>query len=221
MSKVIGYLKELRKKPYGKAVFFFGFYLIFFIVIFLILNLGGNDKTKEVQNTNKFNNDYFGKYNYSFEYKVVLDNNTYSYVGSKNDDTFEYTYSGKEYLNKNGISYNKEDESKEIENPIKFNTFFDESVISEVLNSSYIESKTTYDSGDSVYNLLISSNTLNKIIDDRDTDIEEIPNKIKLSINSNGFINEISYSLDSYCEINDSCNKLSIITSYKEFSIRS
>ena len=49
MKNVIEFIKELRKKPYGKAVFFFGFYLIFFIVIFIILGFGGTN-SREKQN---------------------------------------------------------------------------------------------------------------------------------------------------------------------------
>ena len=203
MKKVIEFIKELKKKPYGKGVFFFGFYLIFFIVVFIILGLGGNNKNKETETISGISVKYLEKYNYSFQYKVVVDNKTYDYIGNKNNNTFKYTYEGKEY--------NYEDKRFE------FNKFFDESIVDEITKSSYIDSKTVYAGGEIVYNLLVSSNTLNKIIDGNDTDFEEIPNKIKVTIN-NGFVNEISYDLNSYCVNNDNCNKLSIIINYKEFS---
>ena len=216
MKKVIEFIKELKKKPYGKGVLFFGFYLIFFIIVFIIIGIGGSNKTKKYENTSNFNTKYLENYNYSFEYKVVLDNNTYSYIGNKNNDIFNYTYDGKNYYNSKDKSYIKEEE-KEVDNPIKFYSLFDKSIMDKIINSSYIESKTTYDNGTIVYNLLISSNTLNKLLNDKDTDVEEIPNKIKVSI-SNGFINEINYDLNSYCKINDSCSSLNITITYKEFS---
>ena len=217
MKNTITFLKELYKKPYGKAVFFFGFYLIFFIVIFIILGVGGDNDTKKNEETKHFDISYLEKYNYSFDYKVVLDNNTYNYVGNKNSNIYDYTYNGKSYYNENGKSYIKEDEYKEVDNPIKFNSLLDVSMIDKIINSAYIESVTNYANGDKVYNLLISSNTLNKIINDKDTDIDDVANKIRLSINNN-FITEISYDFDSYCKNNESCNKLSVTISYKEYS---
>lgn len=221
MKNAIIFLKELYKKPYGKAVFFFGFYLIFFIVIFIILGMGGDNKNKKNEETKQFDISYLEKYNYSFDYKVVLDNNTYNYVGNKNSNTYDYTYNGKEYYNEDGKSYIKLDEYVEVDNPIKFNSLLDENMIDKIINAAYVDSITNYASGDRVYNLLISSNTLNKIINDKDTDIDDVANKIKLSINSNNFITEISYNFDSYCKNNDSCNKLSVTISYKEYSERS
>lgn len=216
MKNIINFIKELKQKPYGKGVFFFGFYLIFFIIVFIVLNAGGN-KTNDVKEDNsKFNTSYLEKYDYSFEYKVILDNNTYSYIGNKKNNIYNYTYNGKDYYIDNGINYTKDD-SKEVENPIKFNKLFDVSMMDRVINSSYIESNNTYDSGEVVYNLLVSSNTLNYLLDGKDTDIDEVPNKIKISIN-NGFINEINYKLDSYCSNNNACNSLNIIISYKEFN---
>ena len=217
MKKVIEFIKELKKKPYGKAVFFFGFYLIFFIVIFIILNLGGNNRNKD---NNSSDNKYFNNYNYSFEYKVIVDGTTYIYTGNKNNNIFNYIYNNMEYINKNNVSYIKGDESKEIENPIKFSDFFKENIIEEIINSSYVESRTIYDNGVTTLNLFISSNTLNRIIDKEETDYEEIPNNIKLSVDDNK-INEINYNLDSYCKIKNICNKLNIIINYKDYSERS
>lgn len=218
MKNVIEFIKELRKKPYGKAVFFFGFYLIFFIVIFIILNVGGNDKNK---NENKSTVDYLDKYNYSFEYKVKLNNTLYTYNGKKENNTYRYNYDNKEYYMENEKNYINGEELKEVENPIKFIEYFKEKNIGEIIDSSYIESKTIFGNGDTIYNLLVSSNTLNKIINNKETDYEEIPNKIKLSMSSYNTINEISYDLDSYCKNSDECNNLSITISYKEYSERS
>lgn len=212
-------MKELWKKPYGKAVYFFGFYLIFFIALGIISNTMGKSTTSNYNSgTNSIRVSALKKYNYTFDYKVVLDDVTYSYEGSKVNNTLNYTYDGKEYYNNNGKSYNKED-LKEIDNPIKFNKFLDEEAIVGLLKSSYIESKTTYDSGAASYNLLISSNTLNKIISNKDTDVEEIPNRIKASIDENKLIKSVNYNLDSYCKLNELCtNNLNIIISFDNYS---
>ena len=217
MKNTIEFLKELRKKPYGKAAFFFGFYLIFFIVIFLIFSIGGKDTNK---NDNNADNKYFKNYNYSYEYKVVLDNNTYTYTGSKEGIYFKYNYNGKEYYSSGSKSFVKEEEVKEVDNPVKFSKFFDEDIIVEIINASYIDSHTTYGNGEALYNLLTSSNTLNKILDGKETDYDEVPNKIKITVKEK-HISEINYNLDSYCKNNDSCNSLNITISYSNYSSKS
>ena len=217
MKKLIEYIKELRKKPYGNAVLFFGFYIIFFTIISIMARTGSvgnvgqdNEPTGVVVNN-------LEKYNYSFEYKVVLDNDTYSYTGNKEYNTIYYKYNGKDYYNRDDKSYIKEDNWKEVDNPIKFYSFLKETNMNNIINSSYIDSKNNYDNGEVAYNLLVSSNTLNKMINGVETDYDEIPNKIKVSVN-NGYISEINYNLDNYCKEKDSCKSLNIIVNYKEFN---
>lgn len=217
MKKLIEYIKELRKKPYGNAVLFFGFYIIFFTIISIMARTGSvgnvgqdNESTGVVVNN-------LEKYNYSFEYKVVLDNDTYSYTGNKEYNTIYYKYNGEDYYNRDDKSYIKEDNWKEVDNPIKFYSFLKETNMNNIINSSYIDSKNNYDNGEVAYNLLVSSNTLNKMINGVETDYDEIPNKIKVSVN-NGYISEINYNLDNYCKEKDSCKSLNIIVNYKEFN---
>lgn len=197
-------IKELRKKPYGKAVFFFGFYIIFFIIIFILINTSSksdiNTSTSSVVNLNSILNK-----NYSFTYKVVLDDTTYLYEGDKLNDEILYKYNDNEYyVNKDNV---------DVENPIKFKSFLDEDIIKKIVDEGYLESKTTYESGKIIYNFLISSNNINKIIENKDTDYEEIPNKISIIKENN--IEEITFSLNSYCLNNKLCDKsLKIIVNY-------
>ena len=67
----------------------------------------------------------------------------------------------------------------------------------------------------SSYDLSITSDTINKIIDNKDTDTEEVPNKIIVYADENGEIYKISYNLDSYCKIIEGCqNTLKIDLEY-------
>lgn len=210
MKKVIEFIKELKKKPYGKSVMFFGFYLIFFIVIGLIYLFGDSPyKKSDTENTPSYNSFFDTKYN--FTYKVELDGENYIYSVNKKHNEYSFIYDNKEYTMINNDTYIEEDV---IENPIKFSNLFNENKLLKILDGSYRESKTTYDNGDEVYNLLVSSNTLNKILDKKDTDFEEIPNKIKMIIR-NKKVKEINYNLDSYCKLNKLCNEeLNIIIVY-------
>ena len=217
MKKLIEYIKELRKKPYGNAVLFFGFYIIFFTIISIMARTGSVGNVKQDNEPTGVVVNNLEKYNYSFEYKVVLDNDTYSYTGNKEYNTIYYKYNGKDYYNRDDKSYIKEDNWKEVDNPIKFYSFLKETNMNNIINSSYIDSKNNYDNGEVAYNLLVSSNTLNKMINGVETDYDEIPNKIKVSVN-NGYISEINYNLDNYCKEKDSCKSLNIIVNYKEFN---
>jgi len=220
MKNILGYLKELKKKPYGKAVFFFGFYLIFFIILFLFIGVTNQSSIEKYSNNNKVNPvsiESVLKKNYSFTYKVILDNDTYLYEGSKMNDFISFKYKDKEYFQNNTNTYVKDNEWLPSEEIIKFKYFFNEENLEKIINSAFYESKTTYESGKTIYNYLISSNTINKIINNNETDYMEEANKISISKNSD--IEEIAFNLDSYCVLNKLCNKsLKISINYDDFN---
>ena len=219
MKKIIEFIKELKKKPYGKSVLFFGFYLIFFIVIFIILGIGGSrNLNKNYENRSKVVNvNLLNTKKYSFSYEVNLDNSVNTYIGKK-DERYEYKYNDKDYYQENLITYVKEDNWVSAESPIKFNKLLEAKYIDKVINSSYVEAKTTYDNGNTMYSLLISSNTLNKILDNKDTDIDDVANKITLTIDKHRYVNEIDYDLNNYCKSNNICNSnLNIKAKYYDY----
>ncbi len=81
-----------------------------------------------------------------------------------------------------------------------------------------MDSTTNYETGDYEYKLFISTNSLNKIIFNTNTDYDEIPNNITLRTNSSNSVYKINYSLDSYCKLNNLCNNnLSLEISYDKF----
>ena len=122
MKKVIEFIKELKKKPYGKSVMFFGFYLIFFIVIGLIYLFGDSPyKKSDTENTPSYNSFFDTKYN--FTYKVELDGENYIYSVNKKHNEYSFIYDNKEYTMINNDTYIEEDI---IENPIKFSILFNE-----------------------------------------------------------------------------------------------
>ena len=45
MDKLIDKIKEISKDPKGKAFLFFGFYIVFFAIIFLFINLSDSTLT--------------------------------------------------------------------------------------------------------------------------------------------------------------------------------
>ena len=45
MDKLIDKIKEISKDPKGKAFLFFGFYIVFFAIVFLFINLSDSTLT--------------------------------------------------------------------------------------------------------------------------------------------------------------------------------
>lgn len=220
MKKVIEFLKELKKKPYGKSVFFFGFYLIFFIVIFIILSMSSNRTiTRTDENKSSLNITFLNNEKYSLNYEINIDNNINTYNINKDKNTYQYKYNEKDYYQENLETYVKDNDWVHTDSPIKFNKLIEAKYITTIINDSYVESKTTYDNGDVTYNLLVSSNTLNKILDGKNTDLDEIPNRITISMNKRHSVNDIKYSLDSYCKSNSMCNSnMTIFVKYGEYN---
>lgn len=221
IKNAINFLKELKKKPYGKAVFFFSFYFIFFVVLIIFIRTSIKTPTDNDKNDNKNNildMSVLTSNDYSFTYEVKLDDKIYNYKGIKKSSLLQYKVDNKEYYQENLKTYVKDVGWNLVDSPIMFNKYLDESIIDSIVNSSYKESKTEYEDGTNTLNLLISSNTLNKILDNKETDYSEMPNKVSVTINADGYIVEINYNLDSYCMVENKCDKaLSLNVKYSDF----
>ena len=211
MKEIIEKVKELRKSNIGKAILFFGFYFIFFFIISLIARFGGRSYTpaEEYEKSEAFTLSY-GKLlnkNYHFNYSIYLDDSVYSYVGDSYEDSSLFKYNDKEYFKIEDNYFVNDTIWIKSDNPIKFNSFLEIDNIVSIINSSYFDSQTSYNSGKTLYNYLVSSNSLNKLLDNKDTDYSEEPNKIVISEDENKNIDKITYYLDSYCSLNKVCNK--------------
>ena len=136
-------IKELMKTPRGRAILFFGAYLLFFLFIAIFARTGGTsniNKKYESGSPLDFSLNGIEKSNYKFKYEVNIDGVISKYEGSstfnnslfKVNDTKEYYFNGKNYFtNNNGVWLN-------VENPIKSYDF-----INNKNKGKYIE-KATY-----------------------------------------------------------------------------
>jgi len=108
MKKWVELFKELRKTSKGKAILFFGGYLIFFVIVILFVRLSSKDMTNpddyQKGNSSDINIDLLLNNNYLFTYNVVLDNKEYIYYGKRNNDVELFSIGDKTYY-KNGDSY--------------------------------------------------------------------------------------------------------------------
>ena len=62
----------------------------------------------------------------------------------------------------------------------------------------------------------MSSNTVNKIVYNTDTDYDEAPNKINVIIDKSSL--DITYYYDSFCKMSGKCSSLEIETYYEMFN---
>lgn len=211
-------IKELNSTPRGKAVLFFGFYAIFFIVLFIIMAIGksnNNYSLDDIYNTNKISFSSIDS-NFEYSYKFYIDNNIYTYDGKKrnNEETFIFNNAG--YYNKNGDFYQNDGGNYvEVDSPFIYREFTDTDVIKQLIDVSSFSSKTEYENGDMMYNYKITTSTIVKELDDIDTDIDDVPNEISIYVSKDGNIKNIKFNLNSYGLFKSiSMNKFEIELSY-------
>lgn len=219
MNKLIELIKDISKKPKGKAVLFFLGYLLFFIVVFLFIRFAGREdaliQEYEKGDTYKIKIDSVVKNNFTYDLKVVIDGVTYDYYGKRynaNIETFKYNNLDY-YRNGDEFLVNKNDVWTVTESPYKYYDFIYTDLIVEILNNATLYSEEKLDNSIN-YTLKISSNTLNKIFYDKDTDFDEIPNTIVVN-STDKIINSVSYDLNSFCKLNNLCtNSMKITTTF-------
>ncbi len=218
-EKGLKFIDDLKENANAKTILFFGFYFIFFLVLVLlvrfapkhIINPDQYEKSKPLY----FSSEVLKNNNYHFKYIVYLDEYTYEYEGDKFNELELFEYNNSSYFNNNNTFYKKGESWEKVDNPYRFNKFFSGKSISDLINNSYYQKSTRNEDNTSYHELDISSNTINKILDNKDSDVDEVPNKIIIYADSDGELDKISFNLDSYCKVIDGCqNTLKIDLEY-------
>ncbi len=224
MKKFLNKIKEISEMKNGKAILFFGFYFIFFLILILFLKFSEKNPLSSAEKYEKGNKGYIFYMNkildknFKYVFTISLDGIKYTYVGQKNDNKELFNYNGKEYYRSENDFFRNDNIWLKTENPFIFKEFLDISIISKIIEKSSYESKTSFENGKQSYNLLISSNTLNKLLNNVDSDFLEEPNKINISTLEDKNVNNIEFNLDSYCYLNNLCkNSLVIKLEYFDF----
>ena len=105
---------------------------------------------------------------------------------------------------------NKDDVWTVTESPYKYYDFIYPDIVANILGEAYFYSEENLDNSIN-YTLKISSNTMNKIFYDKDTDFDEVPNTIIVN-STDKIINSVIYNLDSFCKLNKICNNSMKVT---------
>ena len=156
-------------------------------------------------------------------------NGNYHFIYTFNTDEKEEKYEGNNYANKalfNDLEnsyllygntyfkdYNGVWSKTEVSELFKFTHYTN---IKKILDSAMLEKKTEYSSNEVVYNYNITTSTLDKIINDMDTDIADNLNTIILTTNSDKEVYKIEFDLTPY-SIYKYGNTIKISLEYSEF----
>ena len=214
--------KEFIKTPRGKATMFFGAYLLFFIFIAIFARTGGTsgvNKKYETGSPFKYSLNEIANKNYKFNYSFVVDGVTTIYEGDSTKvgslftvNGISYYFNGSNYFtNTNGVWLN-------VSNPYSYEEFVDSNMIKKLLENATYISKTEFEDGKDVYTFNVASATINKLFKNSDLDVEEIPNEIVISVDEDNNINEIKYTLDSYCKVMGICTMgMDVTLKYEAF----
>lgn len=223
MKNFIDNIKEFKKTKNGAPILFFGFYLLFFVVVILLIRLGGDKKfmTKEYERgkATQFNTSLLLNKNYYFDYKITLDGVVYDYYGKRFQDTESFKFNNNEYYRNNNDFFVNNGTWVKCDNPYLLYELIDVDNMSKILNSSTFSTKDIGEDGKSNYRYLVSTNTINKIIYNVDSDFDEVPNDIDILLDNNSGTNTIKFKYDSFCKLNNICNNsLTIEANYEMFN---
>ncbi len=210
MDKIRNISKNDDEVTPKKTIVFFGFYLVFFLIIFLLLTFNSNKNylTQEYESSNsKVNNKGLLKKNFVYDYKINVDGVLHDYYGKKYEDTEKFKYNNLDYYrDKNKFLVNKDGKWTSCDNPYVFFEFIDFDSMLKIIQNATFMAKTENADGTILYHYLITSNTINKVLYDKDSDYDEDPDSIDIYTDSSDNITNIHYQLNHFCTHVDNCN---------------
>lgn len=221
MKEFLDKFNELKESPNGKPILFFGFYFIFFAVIFLIIGIFGDKnaliKEYERGNQSTLSNNMILKNNFYYDYKVTLDGVVYDYYGKALGNTESFKFNNLDYYKSDDNYFVNNGTWIKVDSPFIFREFIEVLNIDKLMSNAYYTSKTEYENGAIDYNFIISANSINSVLYGLDTDLDDIPSTVTIKLDDKGAITTIIYNLDNYCNYSDSCGSLKIELNYSMY----
>lgn len=223
MKKWLEKIKEIKEQKNCKAILFFGFYMIFFLVLILTIKFSEKRPLPSADEYEKgskytFYLDNIAGNNYHYVYTITQDGVKYEYDGVKYNEQELFKFNLKDYYRNDDNFFINNGIWLKNESPYVYDKFLDINNVAQIIEAATYDSKTSYDNGREIYNFLISSNTLNQKLDNIDSDYFEEPNEIVVSTDKDKYVEEIIFNLDSYCTMNKFCqNSLEIKLAYDRF----
>ena len=215
---------EKVDNSFHKALFFFLFYGVFFVLIFLIFPIRGEQNIKmvdeyELGSAFPFSFDSIQSSNYSYTYVVTIDGFKYVYNGKRNQNMEFIQFQNQEYFRIDDQYYLHNNSWVEVENPIFYSSFLNCDVIRDLLNLAYYKSQTLFEEDNSFsYRYILSTNALHQYFFRTNSDFIEEGNPFIVEADSSNIISSISLDLTEYGLYHELCsNQLKIELQYFDF----
>lgn len=193
---------QFIKTPKGKAVAFFGGYLIFFIILSVVARVGGSgDTIGSTIDFDAFSMKSINGNNYNFTYQYVIDDVTTSYEGMRNGDKALFSDGVNQFYQDNQLFMRQQNGVWiKYDNPYILPVLLDSTVVSNLVDSATYISKTELATGEEILNYQITTTTLVKLLDEEDVDLDDPVNTIQLTTDKQGEVNKIEYDVSSYAK---------------------
>ena len=197
---------EFLKTPRGKAFMFFGFYFIFFFILAVLFRMNPDEveyKKEKKKSSFPFSISMIESGNYHFKYNYMFDSKTATYEGDRNDSKELFSFNKNNYYRNNDVYLISNNGIwVKSDNPYKLSQFIEISSIKKILKKSKYISKTDYESGMKVYTYQVSTDTLIKLFNNQNIDLDDKPNEIVLKTDKDNNVNVIKFDISSYSKYN-------------------
>lgn len=185
-----------------KAWVVLGAYFIFFIVIIFSIrsNQTKNDNLNQNNSNLPFSISKIKSNNYDFKYTVDFDDNIIIYQGKNYQNNSLFTVNDLDTYYKEGeVFFKKEDEVfVNSDNPYKFSELRNIDIVEKILNQAKLDSHTIYEDSTKIYNYQITTDTLEKIFNNRDIDTDLAVNKITVYVDKLNQASKFTFDFSSY-----------------------
>ena len=227
-NKYIKFIKDLYQSKRGRAILFFIFYFIFFFVLISLIRTNySSNRNVNPNNDNSVSTEYKldgiknGNYHFTREENIngVITNFTGDKTDNKTEGVMTLNNTFTNYFIYDNINLIKTTDKYEVTTDLyHFNNITADYNIENILKRSTLISKTEYETGNTLYNYEITSNTIDSILNGTNIDIADIPNSIILESNEDDEVVKITYNLSSYATyINNAPTTIYIIITYSNF----
>ncbi len=185
-----------------KAWVVLGAYFIFFIVIIFSIrsNQTKNDNLNQNNSNLPFSISKIKSNNYDFKYTVNFDDNIIIYQGKNYQSNSLFTVNDLDTYYKEGeVFFKKENEVfVNSDNPYKFSELRNIDIVEKILNQAKLDSHTIYEDSTKIYNYQITTDTLEKIFNNRDIDTDLAINKITVYVDNLNQASKFTFDFSSY-----------------------
>ena len=218
MKEVLEFLKKSFKTKKGRGIMAFIIFGLFVVILMIVARTGTYEPLSEqLENLRNANNKDNGvdisdllRLNFSYEYTINHDNNIYKLKGKMDSSSEEgtFSYNAKEekyYRNEDGLYKLVNLKWIDVSKISNYDYYYDIRNVDKLIEKASYDNNTNYKDGRVEYNLLISVNTINEIINKKTTDFSDNPCLINIMYDKNNKVDYIKFDFNNYCKLMNSC----------------